>query len=59
MEDKDNYACELEMKGGLSPEIKYDQNFVRAPKSQFPGKPPAHAGKETPHTEAMKISLGR
>lgn len=55
----ENYTCSLEMKGGLESDIDYPQKFVRAPKSQFPGKPPAHPGKETPHTEAMKITMGK
>lgn len=53
------YTCSLEMKGGLASNIDYPQKFVRAPKSLFPGKPPAHPGKETPNSEAMKISMGR
>lgn len=50
------YTCGLEMKGGLNG-IDYPQSFVRAPKSQFSGKPPAHPGKEIPNSEAMKITL--
>lgn len=54
------YTCGLEMKGGLSKEIDYPQKFVYAPKSQFPGKPPAHVGKEVPKERlAMKMSLGK
>jgi hypothetical protein len=54
------YTCSLEMKGGLEAGIDYPQKFVRAPKSQFPGKPIAHPGKEmNANDEAMKISMGR
>jgi hypothetical protein len=51
------HTCGLEMKGGLASNIDYSQKFVRAPKSQFPGKPPAHEGKETPYNKAMAITL--
>ena len=51
------YTCGLEMKGGLASNINYPQKFVRAPKSQFPGKPPAHPGKEMPWGEAIQITL--
>lgn len=52
------HTCGLEMKGGLASNIDYPQQFVRAPKSQFPSKPPAHAGKEIPNSKAMRITLG-
>ncbi len=51
------HTCSLEMKGGLESDIKYPQKFVYAKKSQFPGKPPAHPGKEIPNSEAMKITM--
>lgn len=54
----DNYACELEMEGGYHGH-PYPQKFVRAPKSQFPSKPPVHEGKEIPNSKAMKMSLGK
>lgn len=50
------HTCGLEMKGGLNG-IDYPQKFVRAPKSQFPGKPPAHPGKEIPNSKAMRITM--
>ncbi len=53
------YTCSLEMKGGLASNIDYPQHFVRAQKSQFPGKPPAHPGKEIPNSEAMRITMGK
>lgn len=53
------HACGLEMKGGLASNIDYPQKFVRADKAQFPGKPPAHPGKEMPRGEAIKISMGK
>lgn len=53
------YTCSFEMKGGLNG-IDYPQKFVRAPKSQFPGKPPAHMGKEVPvNDKGMKMTMGR
>jgi hypothetical protein len=49
----------LEMKGGLAANIDYPQKFVRCPKSQYPGKAPAHAGEEMPkNSAALKITLG-
>ena len=53
------HTCSLEMKGGLEADVDYPQKFVYAPKSQFPGKPPAHPGKEMPYTEAMKMTMGK
>ncbi len=49
------HTCGLEMKGGLNG-IKYPQDFVKAPKSQYPSTP-AHVGKEIPNSEAMRITL--
>ncbi len=54
-EVNDNKACSLELSGGYHGH-PYPQKFVRAPKSQYPSTP-VHAGKETPHNEAMKITL--
>jgi len=53
----DLHTTGLEMEGGLESTIHYPQKFVRAPKSQYPGKPIAHPGKEIPHSEAMTITL--
>lgn len=52
----EEHTCSLEMAGGYHGH-PYPQKFVRAPKSQYPGKPPAHPGKETPQSEAMTITL--
>lgn len=51
------YTCGLEMKGGLSKEINYPQQFVRADKSDFPSKAPKD--KANLHVEAMRISMGK
>jgi hypothetical protein len=53
----DLHTCSLEMKGGLASNIDYPQQFVRCPKSQYPGKPPAHPGKEFSYSEAMRMTL--
>jgi hypothetical protein len=52
------HTCNLELKGGYHGR-SYPQKFVRAPEYQFPGKPPAHPGKEMPYGEAIKITLGK
>jgi hypothetical protein len=52
------HTCSLEMAGGYHGH-PYPQKFEYADKSQFPGKPIAHAGKEMPNTEALKITMGR
>lgn len=57
MEDKEEYACELELKGGYHGH-PYPQKFVKAPQSQHPSPAPSH-GKETPNSEAMRITMGR
>lgn len=54
----ETHTCSLEMAGGYHGH-PYPQKFVRADKSQFPGKPIAHAGKEMPNGEAIKITLGK
>jgi hypothetical protein len=54
----DLHTCSLEMKGGLESGIDYPQKFVRAPLSQHPSPAPS-SGKETPHSEAMRITMGR
>jgi hypothetical protein len=56
-EADDNYACSLELKGGYHGH-PYPQKFVKAPLSQHPSKAPS-SGKETPHSEAMRISMGK
>jgi hypothetical protein len=57
MNDADNEACGLELKGGLNG-VKYKQDFVKAPKSQHPSPAPS-SGKEVPkNDEAMRMSLG-
>lgn len=56
-EEYENYACELELKGGYHGH-PYPQKFVKAPLSQHPSPAPS-SGKETPHSEAMRISMGK
>jgi hypothetical protein len=55
MEDKDEYACSLEMKGGLNG-VKYSQKFVKAPLSAHPSKAPS-SGKEVPKAECMNMVM--
>lgn len=58
MEDKDEYACYLEMPAGLHG-VNYPQKFVRAPLSQHPSKSPS-SGKEIPSDSlALKMAMGR
>jgi len=54
-EADDNYACSLELKGGYHGH-PYPQKFVKAPLSQHPSPAPS-SGKETPKSEAMRITL--
>jgi hypothetical protein len=55
----DLHACNLELEGGYHGH-PYPQKFVRADKSQYPGKPPAHPGKEVPaNHEAISILTRR
>jgi len=49
------YTCGLEMKGGLNG-IDYPQDFVKAPKSQYPSTP-AHPGKEAPSLQSMMKAM--
>lgn len=56
-EEKDNHACNLGLPGGYHGH-PYPQKFVKAPLSQHPSKAPSH-GKEMPHTEALKITMGK
>jgi hypothetical protein len=51
----EKHICGLDMQGGLASNIKYPQQFVKAPKSQYPSTP-SHPGKEIPNSEAMKIT---
>lgn len=54
-ESNEEYTCGLDMKGGLNG-VRYEQKFVKAPKSEYPMK--SKEGKEVANHEAMKISLG-
>lgn len=53
MEENDQYACELELKGGYHGR-PYPQKFVKAPESQHPSPAPSK-GKEVPHGTVMAM----
>lgn len=52
------HTCNLEMNGGYHGR-PYPQKFVYPDKSQFPGKPITHKGKEMPRGDAIKMTLGK
>lgn len=54
----DLHTCSLEMAGGLASNIDYPAKYMHAPQSQHPSPAPS-SGKATPHTEAMRITLGK
>ena len=56
-ESSDNYTCGLDMAGGYHGH-PYPQKFVKAPLSQHPSPAPS-SGKETPNSEAMRITMGK
>lgn len=58
MEDKDEYACYLEMPAGYHGH-PYSQKFVKAPLSQHPSKSPSEGKKMPEGTETMRITMGR
>lgn len=50
-------ACNLDIQGGYHGH-PYPQKFVRAPLSKHPSPAP-ESGKKMPHSESMKICMGK
>lgn len=58
MKEINDDACYLDMPNGLHGHPKYNKDFVRAPKSDYPNKS-SDAGKKCNPALTMKMVLGK